>query len=273
MVATCRDGTLPFLATLGDDAKQHPKRKYRKLYETMCRTDVLREAWDQAKANDGAPGIDGVTFKEIEEGPGGATAFLQRLEDDLKTGGYRPQPVRRVYIPKAGKAGQLRPLGVPTIRDRVAQTAAKLVLEPIFEARFLDCSYGFRPGRSAIQALDTIRVTVEAGNAYVVDADVEAFFDTLEHQKLLWLLDEHVWDPRMRKLVRQWLEAGLVYQGKREATEKGVGARLGCRGIDRGDCRRRWSGRVARQPGGRRPPGLVTVGQKGQMPSRSVASE
>ncbi len=103
----------------------------------MGRTDVLREAWGQAKANDGAPGIDGVTFKDIEDGPGGLTAFLQQLQDDLRTGRYRPQPVRRVFIPKAGKPGQTRPLGVPTILDRVAQTAAKLVLKPIFEARYV----------------------------------------------------------------------------------------------------------------------------------------
>jgi RNA-directed DNA polymerase len=176
MVVTCGDGTLPFLAALGDRAKQDPKRKYRRLYETMSRTDVLREAWGQAKTNDGAPGIDGVTCKDIEDGPGGEMAFLQRWQDDLKTGRYRPQPVRRVFIPKAGKPGQNRPLGVPTIRDRVAQTAAKLVLEPIFEARFLDCSYGFRPGRSALQALDAIRTAVETGNVFVVDADVEGFF-------------------------------------------------------------------------------------------------
>lgn len=222
MAVTYRDIALPFLSALGDSAKQHPKRKFRRLYETMCRMDVLREAWRQARANDGSPGIDGVTFRAIEDGPGGVQGFLEELQADLEAGRYRPWPVRRVFIPKAGKPGQFRPLGVPRIRDRVAQTAAKLVLEPVFEARFLDCSFGFRPGRSAIQALDTAREAVAAGNGFVVDADVEAFFDNLDHQKLLWLLDEQVWDPRMRKLVRQWLQAGLVYHGKREATEKGT---------------------------------------------------
>ena len=222
MVVTYRDTTLTFLTALGDHAKQNPRSRYRRLYETMNRIYVLREAWEQAQANDGAPGIDGVSFRAIEEGAGGVEGFLRELQDDLDSGKYRPQPVRRVYIPKPDKPGQLRPLGVPTIRDRVAQTAAKLVLEPILEARFLDCSYGFRPKRSAIQALDVIRAAVETGNTFVVDADVEGFFDNISHQRLLWLLDEHVWDPRMRKLVRQWLEAGLVYRGKREATEQGT---------------------------------------------------
>jgi RNA-directed DNA polymerase len=222
MAATYRDIALPFLSALGDSAKQHPRRKFRRLYETMCRMDVLREAWRQARANDGSPGIDGLTFRAIEEGPEGVAGFLEELQADLEAGRYRPQPVRRVFIPKPGKPGQLRPLGVPCIRDRVAQTAAKLVLEPIFEARFVDCSFGFRPGRSAIQALDAAREAVDAGNVFVGDADVEGFFDNLDHQKLLWLLDEHVWDQRMRKLVRKWLEAGLVYHGKHEATGKGT---------------------------------------------------
>ncbi len=123
MVVTYRDTTLTFLTALGDHAKQNPRSRYRRLYETMNRIDVLREAWEQAQANDGAPGIDGVSFRAIEEGAGGVEGFLRELQDDLDSGKYRPQPVRRVYIPKPDKPGQLRPLGVPTIRDRVAQTA------------------------------------------------------------------------------------------------------------------------------------------------------
>ena len=222
MTQASRDAALPFLAALGESAKQHPRRKYHHLYETMSRMDVLRTAWYQAAANDGAPGVDGVGFKGIEEGPGGVNGFLEQLQRDLETGRYQPQPVRRVLIPKEGKPGKNRPLGIPTIRDRVAMTAAKLVLEPIFEARFLDCSYGFRPGRSALDALDAIRTAVETGYVYVVDVDVEGFFDNVCHEKLLWLLDQHVWDPRMRKLVGKWLTAGLVYHGKREATERGT---------------------------------------------------
>ena len=232
MVVTYRDTTLTFLTALGDHAKQNPRSRYRRLYETMNRIDVLREAWEQAQANDGAPGIDGVSFRAIEEGAGGVEGFLRELQDDLDSGKYRPQPVRRVYIPKPGKPGQLRPLGVPTIRDRVAQTAAKLVLEPILEARFLDCSYGFRPKRSAIQALDVIRAAVETGNTFVVDADVEGFFDNISHQRLLWLLDEHVWDPRMRKLVRQWLDRSYARKNEcfaRRCATSGPRAPRNCR--------------------------------------------
>ena len=222
MTQTHGDGSLPFLAALGEHAKQHPKRRYRDLYKTMCRTDVLHRAWAQAAANDGAAGIDGIGFASIEKGPGGIDGFLEQLRSDLLAGTYHPLPVRRVNIPKEGKPGQIRPLGIPTVRDRVAMTAAKMVLEPIMEARFLECSYGFRPGRSALDALDAVREAVEAGSLYVVDADVEKFFDTVNHEKMLLLLDQHVWDPRMRKLVRKWLQAGLVYHGKREATEKGT---------------------------------------------------
>jgi RNA-directed DNA polymerase len=222
MTLASGDGTLPLLAALGESAKQHRKRKFQHLYETMCRMDVLRQAWSQAAANDGAPGIDGIGFETIEKGPGGVNGFLEDLQEDLEAGRYQPRPVRRVYIPKPGKPGQQRPLGVPTVRDRVAMTAAKLVLEPILEGRFLDCSYGFRPGRSALDALDVVRTTIEAGNPYVVDVDIAGFFDNVTHEKMLWLLDEHVWDPRMRKLVRKWLTAGLVYHGRREATEKGT---------------------------------------------------
>ena len=222
MTQASRDETLPFLAALGESAKQHRRRKFHHLYETTCRMDILRKAWYQAAANDGAPGIDGIGFPTIEKSPGGVNGFLEELQRDLETGRYQPQPVRRVYIPKAGKPGQKRPLGVPTVRDRVAMTAAKLVLEPILESRFLECSYGFRPGRSALDALDAARTAVEAGNPYVVDVDISGFFDNVSHEKLLWLLDEHVWDPRMRKLVRKWLTAGLVYHGQREATEKGT---------------------------------------------------
>ena len=139
MTQTYGDGSLPFLAALGEHAKQHPKRRYRNLYKTMCRMDVLQRAWAQAAANDGAAGIDGIGFVSIEKGPGGVDGFLEKLQSDLLSGAYQPQPVRRVNIPKEGKPGQSRPLGIPTIRGRVAMTAAKLVLEPIMEARFLNC--------------------------------------------------------------------------------------------------------------------------------------
>jgi RNA-directed DNA polymerase len=188
-------------------AKQYPRRKFRRLYQTMCRRDILERAYDEVRANRGAAGVDGVTFESMELGEGRG-AFLDRLQADLTTGNYHPIPVRRVFIPKP-QGGQ-RPLGIPSIRDRVVATAAKLVLEPIFEADFLDCSYGFRPKRNAIMALEVIRKSVNAGNWFVVDADVRAFFDNVNHWKLLVLFDQRVNDPRMRKAIKGFLKAGVL---------------------------------------------------------------
>lgn len=188
-------------------AKQHPRRKFRRLYQTMCRRDILERAYDEARANRGAAGVDGVTFESIEQGEG-RLAFLDRLQADLTTGNYHPIPVRRVYIPKP--QGGPRPLGIPSIRDRVVATAAKLTVEPIFEADFLDCSYGFRPKRNAIMALEVIRKSANAGNWFVVDADVRAFFDNVDHWKLLVLFDQRVNDPQMRKAIKGFLKAGVL---------------------------------------------------------------
>lgn len=188
-------------------AKRHPVRKFRRLYQTMTRRDILERAYDEVRANKGAAGVDGITIRDIEHGEG-RTVFLDRLQQDLKAGRYHPMPVRRVYIPKA-QGGQ-RPLGIPSIRDRVVQTAAKLVLEPIFEAQFLANSYGFRPKRNAIMALEAIRESGNAGYLYVVDADIRQFFDHVNHEKMLLLVDEHVNDPQMRKLVRQFLEDAVM---------------------------------------------------------------
>ena len=176
------------------------------LYDKVSRADILAHAYALAKANGGAPGPDGVTFGEIEAA--GRGALLDDLRDTLKTKTYRPGPVRRVYIPKLN--GGERPLGIPNIRDRVVQTAAKLVLEPIFEADFAPDSFGFRPKRSAHDALDAIRAALEAGMYWVIDADVTAYFDTIPHDRLMKVVAERVVDGAMLALVKQFLETPIV---------------------------------------------------------------
>lgn len=189
-------------------AKRSPSRRFHALFDKVCRQDVLWRAWVQVAANGGAPGVDGVTIAQIEEqGVDGVRELLGGLAAELESGTYRPLPVRRVTIPKP--AGGERHLGVPAVRDRIVQAAAKLVCEPVFEADFLDCSYGFRPRRSADQALDAIRAEVNRGRTWVVDADIASFFDAIRPQVLRSALEERISDRRMLALLMGWLRAGV----------------------------------------------------------------
>ena len=196
-------------------AKREPKFRFYALADKVWREDILQHAYRLVRANGGAPGIDGETFQSIETGIGEAK-FLTTLQQELQEKSYQAQPIRRVYIPKAD--GKQRPLGIPVIRDRVAQMAVKLVMEPIFEADFEDCSYGFRPKRDAHQAIGAVRQGLYNGQPYVLDADLQQYFDTIAHDPLMQTIAGRISDRHILNWIKQWLSVAVVEEdeeGKR----------------------------------------------------------
>ena len=204
-------------------AKQNPARRFHALFDKVARSDTLWRAWAEVASNQGAPGVDGVTIASVADGGVvGVRAFLDGLAQQLRDKTYRPQPLRRVHIPKPGKPGQTRSLGIPTLADRVVMTAAKIVLEPIFEADFSPQSFGFRPKRSAHQALEAIRVTANRGADWVLDADIKACFDEIDHDALMGQVERRVVDGEMLKLLRSWLRGGIFEGGIVSGVEAGI---------------------------------------------------
>jgi group II intron reverse transcriptase/maturase len=206
-------------------AKQEPTCRFHALYDKVYRADILSHAYRLVRANKGSAGIDGVTFEAIEESEG-VTAFIAELEEALRNKTYKPDPVKRMMIPK--KDGSQRPLGIPTIRDRVAQMAVKLVIEPIFEADFCETSYGFRPKKSAHDAVDDVAKAMNTGYSEIIDADLSKYFDTIPHANLMATVAERICDGEILRLIQKWLKAPIMEQDK-DGTKRNIGGGKGNR--------------------------------------------
>jgi len=219
---TKQDPVRELQRTLYRAAKADPRRRFHALYDKVHRRDVLERAWELVRANHGAAGIDKQSIADVEEY--GVSKLLDQLAADLKEGGWRPLPARRVFIPKPGR-DELRPLSIPAVRDRIVQAAAKLVIEPIFEADMLECSFGFRPGRSAHDALQVLVDEAWRGKRWIVESDVANCFEAIPHSQLMSAIEERIVDRNVLKLLRAMLRAGVMED--RAVTRTGAGTPQG----------------------------------------------